>query len=252
MIEFDHMLDALAHPLIQDLKIGAFTEHDVVNLILQRSEIIRDQHRPGKVVGAWVDGDHAPALALVDKMGEELAKRAAAIILLEYLEIKDAIDVISPKSTADIGCGYALFDLFLWNDHPGKLILIDIEQSEERHFGYRETGAAYSNLKTAKKFLKDNGVKASDIICINPEKDDLSKQKTVDMAVSFISCGFHYPVGTYMDYFRDGVAEDGAVILDFRGRKAREGVGILKELGTVSMLTDAANGNAKRVMLKKG
>lgn len=251
MITFEQMLEAVDDPAIRDLKTGAFAEADVVNLILQRSEIIRDQHRPGKVVGAWVEGDLAPALALVQSMGDELIRRAAAIILMEYREIAEAIASLAPARVADIGCGYAMFDLFLWQAHKPKLLLIDLEETEERHFGYRETGAAYSSLDVARTFLKDNGVKSADITCLNPAKDDLGRRKPVDLAVSFISCGFHYPVDTYLGYFETGVAEKGGVILDFRARKAREGIEKLRALGAVEILTDAAYGNARRVMLRK-
>ncbi|MFT7108299.1 MAG: hypothetical protein ACJAVT_002834 [Yoonia sp.] len=43
----------------------------------------------------------------------------------------------------------------------------------------------------------------------------------------------------------------GGVILDLRGCKAHAGIEILKTLGAVSNLTDAAYGNARRVLLRK-
>lgn len=199
-----------------------------------------------------MDNDSAPALALVDKMGDDLIRRAAAIILLEYREIKPVIDMIAPRRTADIGCGYALFDLFLWQDHKPELLLIDLEQSNDRHFGFRETGAAYTSLGVARRFLTDNGVAADRITCINPQQDDVLGQKPVDLAVSFISCGFHYPVETYLTYFDGGVSAGGNVILDLRARKARDGIEKLESLGRVSQLTDSANGNGKRIRLQKG
>lgn len=199
-----------------------------------------------------MDNDSAPALALVDKMGDDLIRRAAAIILLEYREIKPVIDMIAPRRTADIGCGYALFDLFLWQDHKPELLLIDLEQSNDRHFGFRETGAAYTSLGVARRFLTDNGVAADSITCINPQQDDVLGQKPVDLAVSFISCGFHYPVETYLTYFDGGVSAGGNVILDLRARKARDGIEKLESLGRVSQLTDSANGNGKRIRLQKG
>lgn len=251
MITFEELIEATGTPRITDLDTSAFSPRDIVNIMLQRSEIIRDQRRPGKVVGAWVDNDEAPALALVDKMGDELARRAAAVIWLEYLELKPTLDAIAPTSVADIGCGYAIFDLFLWQDFPGQILLIDLERSDERHFGFRERGAAYSNLDVAKAFLTSNGVANSDIVCRNPETADLSDEPSVDLAVSFVSCGFHYPVELYMDFFEKGVASDGSVILDFRARKARPGVKLLKTLGNVTMVTDAAYGNARRVWLQK-
>lgn len=251
MITFEQSLEACDTDTIKSLDVACFSTDDVVNLILQRSEIIRDQPRPGKVVQAWAAGNAAPALALVDKMGDDLIRRAAAIIWLEYQEIKPTIDAMRPQSTADIGCGYAMFDLFLWKDHPGRLLLIDLEQSDDRHFGFQDKGAAYSNLETARRFLERNGVTPDDIVCINPEKTSLADQPAVNLAVSFISCGFHYPCETYLEFFQSGVKPDGAVILDLRTGRAARGTQVLSSVGTVSTLTDSAYGNGQRVLMQK-
>ncbi|MEM8850358.1 MAG: class I SAM-dependent methyltransferase [Pseudomonadota bacterium] len=252
MITFEQLVDAASTARIRDLEVGAFSEKDVVNLILQRSEILRDRPRSGRLIRAWVNGDEAPLRAVVDEMGEELIRRAAAIIWLEYEEIKPVLDDLAPKAVADIGCGYALFDLFLWQDHGARLLLIDLETSDERHFGFDETGAAYTSLTVAARFLADNGVAAESIACRNPEVVDLSQDAPVDLAVSFVSCGFHYPVDTYADFFASGVTPDGAVILDLRARKAAEAMALLEGMGAVSTLTEAANGTARRVLLRKG
>ncbi len=254
MITFEQMLGALDAPQISSLETKMFEPSDVVNLILQRSEIIRDQPRPGKVVGAWSEGDASPALALVDRMGDTLIRRAASIIWLEYLELKPALDALArrPQSIADIGCGYAMFDLFFWRDFPGKLVLIDLEHSVARHFGFREQGAAYSNLDVAQRFLTANGVPAGSVICRNPGAETLEDLEPVDIAVSFISCGFHYPWETYEDFFRNQVSHEGAIILDLRQRKAAAGRKGLQRLGVVSDLADAAYGNAARLLVQKG
>lgn len=52
MITRQQMLEAADDPVIRALNVGAFAPEDVVNLILQRSEIIGDQKYPGKVVQA--------------------------------------------------------------------------------------------------------------------------------------------------------------------------------------------------------
>ena len=251
MISFEEMIDATSDPKIASLDTSAFSHSDVVNIILQRSEIIRDQRRPGRIVNDWAEGDDKPALALVERMGDTLVRRAAAVIWREYIELKPTIDLLAPKSVADIGCGYAIFDLFLWQDAQCPILLIDLETTSERHFGYKPTGAAYSNLEVARRFLVANGVSEQSITLRNPLSFKFTPETQVDLAVSFISCGFHYPVETYLDFFQNNVASEGGVILDFRARKAREGIKTLKNLGDVSTLTDAANGNAKRVFLQK-
>jgi hypothetical protein len=251
MITFEQLQEATEAPRIVALDTSVFSADDMVNIILQRSEILGDQPRPGRAIKAWAEGNHAPINEYVEKMGDTLVRRAAAIIWLEYLELKPTLDALSPKSVADIGCGYSIFNLFLWQDHPGRILLIDLETTKERHFGFKMKGAAYTNLNVAKMFLEANGIASSDIICRNPNTADLFKEKPVDLAVSFISCGFHYPIETYKEYFVRGVKSDGAVILDVRNRKLEAAQLSLQDLGTVSILTESANGSASRIMLKK-
>ncbi len=251
MITSQQMMDATALPPVAELCFDAFSEQDLVNLIMQRSRIIFDQPRSGRITKAWSAGNTDPALSLVEKHGIELAKRAAAVIYLEYLQIRDTLQDLNPRSVADIGCGYAMFDLFLWKDRQCSLNLIDLETSEERHFGYQEKGAAYSSLSVAQSFLTQNGVDSSDITCLNPRTDDLGEVGPIDLAMSFISCGFHYPVKTYETFFKTAVKPNGAIILDLRPRQSREGRRILKELGSVSSLIDTETGGTDRVLVRK-
>ncbi len=251
MITAEQMVAAAETDEIRALDLSALDEGDVVNLIAQRSEIIFDEDDPDGVVKHWAAGREGPARDLVQARGDELTRRAAGIIRAEYEEIREDIAAIKPKSIADIGCGYAMFDLFFWRDFPGKIILIDLEDSEDRHFGYRQDGAAYSNLAKAKTFLTDNGVTAKQITLVNPQKKALPKTK-VSLAVSFISCGFHYPVQTYEAYFRDQVTATGAIILDVRRRRVKDARPVLEALGEMRELTGAANGKAARLMVQKG
>jgi len=253
MTSFEQLVGAADTTAIKELDYSSFSEHDVLNLILQRSEIIRDHDvkKKSPVVSAWLQGDAAPGYALIEKMGDELMRRAAAIIWLEYQEIKPTLDTLSATSIADIGCGYAIFDLFFWRDFPGRVVLIDIETSDERHFGFAETGSAYSNLDVARSFLTKNGVKSSNVYCVNPQKEDLSRKKAVDLAVSFVSCGYHYPLSTYTNFFEKQVTPTGSVIVDLRRKRAAEEIEVLRPMGEVEEIAKVANGTGRRILLRK-
>ena len=251
MITHEEMVAAAEAPEVAGLDYSALGEDDVVNLIAQRSETIFDADNPGWVMKRWSAGDEGPIRDEVARRGDMIVRRAAGIIRAEYLELKPVLDELAPGSIADIGCGYALFDLFFAQDFPGQVVLIDLEESDARHFGYKETGAAYSSLAKAKALLVANGVSAKNVRVVNPDRDDLPKRK-VNLAVSFLSCGFHYPVDTYADYFRDGVTAKGAVILDVRRRRVPVARGVLEPLGAVDEITESANGSAARLMLRKG
>jgi hypothetical protein len=234
---------------IRALDVSVFSESDVVNLIAQRSEILFDADGD-HVMRQWSAGNEGPARDAVQARGDTLIRRAAGTIRAEYEDLRPTLAALAPGSLADIGCGYAIYDLFHWRDFPGRLVLIDLESTESRHFGYRESGAAYTSLETARRFLTANGVPSGDITLVNPARKALPKRK-VDLAVSFLSCGFHYPVETYLDFFRDGVTARGAVILDVRGRRLRGAAAALSTLGEVSEVTAAANGKAARILMRR-
>lgn len=252
MITLEQALDAMSHKRIAGLKTTAMDDNDVLNLILQRSEIIRDQPDYNSYVKKWMRGNPAPMLRLINAMGrDELIRRAAAFIYLEYEEIRAVFDADPPKHLVDIGCGYALFDLFAALDTGSTITLIDLEENENRHFGFKEEGAAYSNLDVAAKFLQDNGVDADKITTVNPAKAKVTDLADVDMAVSFISCGYHYPWDTYETFFKDTVIPGGRIILDIRSHKMDEARPGLSKIGTLQMLQKAANNSANRVMITK-
>ncbi|MEP5152200.1 class I SAM-dependent methyltransferase [Planktotalea sp.] len=252
MISFEEAMGAMDAPEIKELKTEALDDGDVLNLILQRSEIIRDQPRPNHYIKAWVNGNQTPIFDLINTLGRDvLIRRAASFIFLEFQQLEHIFEDKKPKTIADIGCGYALFDLFLAKKYGTKLRLIDLESNENRHFGFQEEGAAYSSLANATKLLTDNGVKKSAIQTFNPEKDDLSGITDLDYAFSFISCGYHYPWTTYEDFFKNNVAKNGRVILDVRGRELGNHLRQMSGMGFVRAIVKAANNSADRIMLVK-
>jgi SAM-dependent methyltransferase len=244
-------LDAFANrPEVAELDLSAFSSADIVNTVLQRTEVLFDQPRRRRLIRAWTGGDDAPLRAAVDERGEVFLRRAIGALFAEYLELKPLLERLAPKKVADIGCGYAFFDLFLARDFDAKLVLIDLEESDARHFGISEEGAAYASLAVAKAFLRANGVPARSIRTLNPRENDPEKLKDVDLALSLLSCGFHYPVSTYEAFFRDTVLPEGAIILDLRNaRGVWRQRAVLEEIGRVTTLSD--EGKASRLLVEK-
>lgn len=252
MITFDQVMSAMDASQITDLNTDALDDSDVLNLILQRSEIIRDQDDYNRYIKAWTRGDDAPILDLINTMGRDmLVRRAAAFIYLEFEQLKPVFDKKNPSYIADIGCGYALFDMFIAKEYDSKLALIDLESNENRHFGFKDSGAAYSSLANAATLLANNGVKKSAIKTYNPETGDLSKIKKLDYAFSFISCGYHYPLNTYETFFQDSVAPDGRIIVDIRAHTLGATMLEMSSIGYTRALVKAANNSADRVIIAK-
>ena len=150
-----------------------------------------------------------------------------------FAKIAPQIEKFAPKRLADIGCGQAFIDLLIHRQFGCDLILIDIEQSDGIHFGFNDTGAGYADLANARAFLVANGVPDQAITTINPRHAPLADFAPVDMAISLLSCGFHYPVETYDAFFKSQVTK--AILLDCRnqkgGKQALKAYGAVREVG---------------------
>lgn len=243
-----HMRVLQLHPSALDYSM--FSADDLRNIVLQRSEILRDVRNSGKLIRAWEAGDSSGLDAVIADKSLHLAERAVAAIRDEFEQLREVLDPVAPRIIADIGCGYAFFDLFAQAAYDADLLLVDIEENERRHFGFEAEGAAYTSLNVARKFLERNGVPAARIATWNPQNQDLPDDTRIDLAVSLLSCGFHYPVDMYMPFFRFGVRQNGAVVLDLRSGQFGRSRKTLETLGKVSVL-DVRN-DRKRVILRKG
>lgn len=251
MINLDDAFAVMDDKVIASLDLSMFSETDLLNILLQRSEILGDLPRPGKIIRAWSNGNEGPIRDTIAQMGETIARRTAAFIYCEFLALKPTLEELKPTRIADIGCGYAFFDLFAAQYFDCDITLIDIETNDHRHFGYEKEGAAYTNLSQATSLLVKNGIARSRVTAINPQKSDINAIEKVDLAVSFVSCGYHYPANTYAEFFRDGVKENGSLILDLRRRTAKGQSRELETYGELTFLTEAAAGSAHRMLVRK-
>lgn len=215
---------------IEDVDFSMFDDADVANMILQRSEVgdVRQEIRD------WLDGNDAPLQKYARQNRDAVMNETLEVARRECEFFVQSTDDPSPEKIADIGCGYAFADLYLYHRYKSDIVLIDIEESKDRHFGFSKSGAGYSNLDKAIKFLTSNGVPKKKITLINPNKKKVSGIGKVDLAISLASCGFHYPIETYEDFFSNQVAKGGAVVLDVR--KGSGGINVLKTFGDVEVL----------------
>jgi SAM-dependent methyltransferase len=241
-------LDAPA--MVERLNLSCLDDADLANLVLQRSEVLHDVPRSGQVIRAWEGGDEAPLQAQIVRLGTDIARRAARVIAAEYAALQPLLHELAPTRVADIGCGYAFFDLFLARDLEPELLLIDLESNERRHFGFQAEGAAYSSLERARRLLRDNRVAAGRIRTLNPRDTAPETAGPVDLAVSFLSCGFHYPVDAYLPFLDRALAPGGAAIFDLRMATADRQAAQLAAFGPLSELP--APPKCRRVLLRKG
>lgn len=241
--------DLAASQQIKSLDISMFDDGDVFNLVLQRSEVLFDFDKPGALIRAFTNGDRAPLLAAIQGKQDVIIHRTLAVLRAEYEALKPVLSKLNMTRIADIGCGYAFFDHFAHTDFGCDVVLIDIEDNDSTHFGFAQNAAAYTSLDKAKAFCVANGAPSDKITTINPNDQELSAIENVDVAVSFLSCGFHYPVSTYDAFFRTQVSQTGALILDVRDARASDQIDALVQIGQVSRLWKGEKW--QRVVVKK-
>lgn len=149
----------------------------------------------------------------------------------EYLSIKEFLPDNCSR-ILDIGCGVAGIDLFL-NQHylnrEIEFLLLDKSRIEENiYYLYEVKGAFYNSLGIAREILVNSGIDEYRVHLIEAtENNSIDIDKGVDLVLSLISWGYHYPVSTYLEKVYDLLKEGGTLILDVR--KNTDGLDLLTQ-----------------------
>lgn len=196
---------------------NSLSTKDVANIALQRTSTLLRVPFLGRVsVTAWKRGRSEPLLLEAYFRRNTLLRRAIEEVLSEFNEIASFLeDKPIPKRIADIGCGHALIDVLFWQYYSCAIHLIDIETSAWRYHEFNSEGAGYASLSAATRLLLDNGVPHNRITATNPTKNALNAEP-LDLAISLLSCGFHYPANTYLDFLSKSLSPGRFFICDLR------------------------------------
>lgn len=148
----------------------------------------------------------------------------------EYAVIKNALPE-ECRSVLDIGCGIAGINIFIqkhYNNEDLKFYLLDKSAVEDNVFYlFNARGAFYNSLDLARDTLMSSGIKKQNIALLEAnEKNDISVAGSLDLIISLISWGFHYPIATYLDRVHEILSEKGRLIIDVR--KETDGLDLLK------------------------
>ena len=118
----------------------------------------------------------------------------------------------------DIGCGLALIDIFLYKHYqtPGIYLLDKTELNTDKISGFNEKYKCYNSMEAAKETLINNGVDQNKInLYETTNYNDLFGMK-FDIISSFLSCGWHFHVNTYINLMDQALSANGILILDIR------------------------------------
>lgn len=148
----------------------------------------------------------------------------------EYDVIKNSLPETC-KSVLDIGCGIAGINIFInrhYNSENLKFYLLDKSAVEDNVFYlFNSRGAFYNSLELARDTLTTSGIKTENISLLEAnEKNEINVPHSLDLILSLISWGFHYPIGTYIDRVHEILSEKGRLIVDVR--KDTDGLTLLK------------------------
>ncbi|WP_406721517.1 hypothetical protein RPE78_06125 [Thioclava litoralis] len=199
----------------------------------------RTRHISRSAQKAWSNGNPTPLMQDAETHRRAIFDSVLGELHADHQHLAAALAKaqIEPKSVIDIGCGQALGDLFLLVDHDPSFLLIDIEETPEQYHFWAETGAGYASLAEAAELLRQNGAKR--VRRINPRKTpEQIDGLHADLVISTLSCGFHYPIPTYLPIFQKTLRMGGAVVLDLRRSYADEPDEALETLFNAAFLTE--------------
>lgn len=147
----------------------------------------------------------------------------------EYGSIKDHL----PERCAtvlDIGCGLAGIDVLLDRHYakqaPSFFLLDRTHVEEDVFYMFEDKGAFYNSLELTEQVLAANGVDDARVHLLDAtDGNDIPIAGQVDLALSLLSWGFHYPVATYLNTVYELLNDGGCVIIDVR--KGTDGLDLL-------------------------
>lgn len=121
----------------------------------------------------------------------------------------------------DIGCGIGGIDVLLHRHYAAAgstFFMLDKTHVEDSiYYGFESNAAFYNSLEVAKEVLTANGVASANIKLIHATDDNrIEIDGRIDLVVSLLSWGFHYPVKTYLQRVYELLRPGGHLILDLR------------------------------------
>ena len=140
-------------------------------------------------------------------------------------ELLDSFLTTTPTNILDIGCGLAFESEMFQSKYNSNLYLLDgdfessISASRDRKYGTADSMAFYTkidNLKNSfdQRKLKYNFVDANNI--------QLPLDLKFDLIYSNVSCGYHYPLSTYLELLKIHTTKDSILIFDINSSRIKE------------------------------
>ena len=144
----------------------------------------------------------------IEKVTEEL--------FLNELETFKAFLPDSAENIMDIGCGLGIINIYLnkFFKKKSNFFLLDKNRIDKKiNYGFSSNYESYNDLNETKNILLQNDVDSGCIYLFDVEKK-FQINKKMDLVISLKSMGYHYPINTYIELFRNCCTKDTVFIYD--------------------------------------
>jgi SAM-dependent methyltransferase len=150
----------------------------------------------------------------------------------EYQSIRAFLPTVC-TSVLDIGCGVAGIDVFVqrhYEEDDIDFFLLDrSEVTTNVFYSFQSHGAFYNSLEVARTLMTLNGIPAERIHLLEATPAmEIRITGKIDLVISLLSWGFHYPVSTYLSRVHDLLSDRGVLVMDIR--KGSDGLQLLRSL----------------------
>jgi SAM-dependent methyltransferase len=157
-----------------------------------------------------------------DSSDEQINNALTTMMIKDYDMIKDLLPT-QVENILDIGCGLGLIDLALYNHYNGNISINLLDKtntiSEDTSVrGFNKEYVFYNSMDATTETLTSNGVTETALHAyeVNDESLKIIEGKQFDLILSFLSCGWHYSIETYVELIKKTLKADGVLILDIR------------------------------------
>jgi SAM-dependent methyltransferase len=150
-----------------------------------------------------------------------IRRRYDADMRAEYASLREWLPE-RPEAILDVGCGLGGIDILLFEHYKREralhFYLLDRTQTDTGiTYGFKSRADFYNSLELTRHMLVKNGLPAESLTTIEARDDNgIDLPGRVDLVISLISWGFHYPVATYLKRSHELLLPGGRLILDVR------------------------------------